>query len=235
MNRFVTAMLIDHTAVSAIKSGGYMKKILVMAAVLCVAILSLGSAHPADADETYFVFPNNNNQAQAVSCVVHTDNDQHTYKCETAVKAHSNPAGSNDAAASVEDCSCNADDQATAMAVASVDEQTEIVNESVDEMDQGTDGETGEVPPTPSAIDVFGEKTLRRTKNEYVMQLQKHLNQYYSAQEDSGFIALTEDGVFTRSTENAVKRFQEEQGLEADGRVGADTKQRLLEAVHSGE
>jgi hypothetical protein len=46
--------------------------------------------------------------------------------------------------------------------------------------------------------------------------------------------ALGVDGYFGRGTEDAVRRFQQTQGLSADGIAGPDTQARLAELVPSG-
>lgn len=43
-----------------------------------------------------------------------------------------------------------------------------------------------------------------------------------------GFGPLVEDGIFGSSTEDAVKRYQSDRGLSADGIVGSNTWLRII-------
>lgn len=85
--------------------------------------------------------------------------------------------------------------------------------------------ESGEIPtPTPTPTPVPDRKpTLRRgSKGEYVTLLQTQLiNRGY----DLGKCGV--DGDFGRATESAVKAFQRDYGLTADGVVGEKTWQAL--------
>lgn len=78
----------------------------------------------------------------------------------------------------------------------------------------------GEVDPTPVPV---SKPTLKRgSKGEYVTLLQTILhNKGY----DLGLCGI--DGDFGRATEKAVKQFQQDWGLTADGIVGAKTWEKL--------
>ena len=43
---------------------------------------------------------------------------------------------------------------------------------------------------------------------------------------------IKSDGIFGPSTEEAVRTFQTEQGIDVDGRVGQDTAKKLVEALY---
>ena len=59
--------------------------------------------------------------------------------------------------------------------------------------------------------------TLKRgDRNDYVLHWQKYLNQ-------CGFFCGTEDGIFGKNTELAVKQYQMSKGLVADGIIGKNT------------
>ena len=84
-------------------------------------------------------------------------------------------------------------------------------------------------PPTPGWQERYGTETLRydpNTFNSYVVNLQRDL---YSA----GYTSVTNaDGYFGTITETAVKNFQRNNGLTADGLVGDRTKQALWDKLH---
>lgn len=81
----------------------------------------------------------------------------------------------------------------------------------------------GEVEPTPVPPVPVTKPTLKRgSKGEYVTLLQTILhNKGY----DLGLCGI--DGDFGRATEKAVKQFQQDWGLTADGIVGAKTWEKL--------
>lgn len=70
--------------------------------------------------------------------------------------------------------------------------------------------------------DVFGTSTLRRgNEGRYVYNLQHYLNRHGAG--------LTCDGIFGGGTETAVINYQSNNGLDADGLAGANTKDSLLQ------
>lgn len=69
--------------------------------------------------------------------------------------------------------------------------------------------------------DMFGPDTLRGgSRGVYVEHLQRCLI-------SGGYLGGTIDGIFGTNTENAVRQYQDDKGLESDGKVGARTKQEL--------
>jgi len=62
---------------------------------------------------------------------------------------------------------------------------------------------------------------------EFVRWVQSSLNQIFG-------LNLTVNGVMNRATREALRRFQQEQGLQADGIAGPDTERALLDARGAG-
>lgn len=84
-------------------------------------------------------------------------------------------------------------------------------------------------PPTASWKERYGTETLKyapNTYSTYVVNLQKDLR-------SAGYTSITKaDGYFGTVTETAVKNFQRNNGLTADGLVGDKTKQALWNKLH---
>lgn len=214
-----------------------MKTSLTVLLLLSIAIFGMTSFAAADTGETYFVFPENES-ADTYGEAVNAAPYDHTAACmgvaspsQCSTENHQYVRDQPDASfGSAQACTCgNAPLQANADAAMTDAGETQMGGDSGD---MGVGDAQIDEEAIPTAIELFGEKTLRRVKNTYVLQLQAYLNMYFESKEGGGFTRLTEDGVFTRSTENAVRKFQEEQGLIVDGRAGAETKQRLINVVH---
>ena len=84
-------------------------------------------------------------------------------------------------------------------------------------------------PPTASWKERYGTETLKyapNTYSTYVVNLQKDLR-------SAGYTSITKaDGYSGTVTETAVKNFQRNNGLTADGLVGDKTKQALWNKLH---
>lgn len=89
--------------------------------------------------------------------------------------------------------------------------------------DSASNGSISSPTPVNNDLPIQGEPTLKRgSKGEYVTMLQTKLkNKGY----DLGKYGV--DGDFGSATENAVKAFQKDHGLTADGIVGANTWKAL--------
>jgi hypothetical protein len=89
-------------------------------------------------------------------------------------------------------------------------------------------GETTTNPPTTPAITVPADTTLQSgDEGESVELMQQALAAL-------GYDVGTPDGVFGPGTEEAVKQFQADSGLDADGIAGPATLAALNEALASG-
>ncbi len=84
-------------------------------------------------------------------------------------------------------------------------------------------------PPTAAWIERYGSETLRyapNSYNNYVVNLQRDLR-------SANYTSITNaDGYFGTITETAVKNFQRNNGLKADGLVGDKTKIALWNKLH---
>ena len=88
-----------------------------------------------------------------------------------------------------------------------------------------------ETPPVDWNV-IFGTKDLKRSPKKEIKYLQMYLNAYANRNSDGDTSGpLFANGIFTLGTENAVKAFQSEQGLTADGIVGDATKAKLVELL----
>jgi hypothetical protein len=81
-------------------------------------------------------------------------------------------------------------------------------------------------------VDEIGESNYPRksqnTPDDLVFQLQEDLRQL-------GYLMASPDGAFGEGTERAVRKFQKDQQLDADGKVGSETKKALRRAIQNGE
>ena len=76
-------------------------------------------------------------------------------------------------------------------------------------------------PATPPSMYDFGPSTLKQgSKGDGVKELQRFLNKVLKAD-------LKVDGKLSKSTVTLVKKWQKENGLKADGVIGAKTKAKM--------
>ncbi len=67
---------------------------------------------------------------------------------------------------------------------------------------------------------------IRSSVGPAVKELQENLTTL-------GYTINDKEGVYSESTEEAVRAFQEANGLDADGKYGADTEAKLTEALEA--
>jgi peptidoglycan hydrolase-like protein with peptidoglycan-binding domain len=80
-------------------------------------------------------------------------------------------------------------------------------------------------PPDPTAHIPINVYESLKTIEEYVITLQKLLNQNGHEIKEDGFLGPT--------TIDAIKKFQKDKGLEIDGKIGIETLKAINDNIYS--
>lgn len=211
------------------------KGILILLGICVIAICGVGSVARAECDSLFddTVIPEN-----AISAIEQGTPDEESllYGAMENSLADCLCEGfqlANDAPCYQESCAVKEDD--TDSSCQCIGETSDVVTaESTGEI---SEEESNTEEPAIAEVDwtdIFGTRNLRRVASREIKNLQIYLNAYENKLAGNTLDAeggLFTNGVFTLSTENAVKKFQRENGLKEDGVVGDDTKAKLVEVM----
>lgn len=203
-----------------------MRHFKVFLMVMLAVYLGMMPIATAESEETYF---NYSNYGQSCSCQKSQDSQ---CSCSSSLDQ---PPGV---------CACSTTASSASTSLNSEPDVEEDINffdgdaAGSSEVNEGADLQSSAQPNGTTEMDdatqAFGEEALAYVSNEHVLLLQKCLNMYIrlasalgESEGESPLQPLAENGVFDPATEAAVRAFQSRFGIEEDGVVGVETKERL--------